>query len=231
MQLQTIVNQGHRVLTTSQLAEAYGTDSDRINRNFNRNKERYQENKHYFQLEGEQLKEFRANGQIDLPPNVNRLYLWTEKGAWLHAKSLNTDGAWDAYEMLVDDYYTIKENVVPLSKDQALITALKTTANLLERQQEVEQEQHEIRKLVTQIDNKVEEQITLTSGEQRRLQKGIASKIYEICDDPKARPTLFRELHREIKDRFGVASYKDVKRKELQSAIRYVENWIPKRVS
>ncbi|KYD03481.1 hypothetical protein B4102_3399 [Heyndrickxia sporothermodurans] len=231
MQLQTIVNQGHRVLTTSQLAEAYGTDSDRINRNFNRNKERYQENKHYFQLEGEQLKEFRANGQIDLPPNVNRLYLWTEKGAWLHAKSLNTDQAWDAYELLVDDYYTIKENVIPLSKDQALITALKTTANLLERQQEVEQEQHEIRKLVTQIDNKVEEQITLTSGEQRRLQKGIASKIYEICDDPKARPTLFRELHREIKDRFGVASYKDVKRKELQSAIRYVENWVPRRVS
>ncbi|GIN39005.1 BRO family protein [Heyndrickxia oleronia] len=121
--------------------------------------------------------------------------------------------------------------VVPLSKDQALVTVLRTTADLVEDTQAIKEEQHEIRKLVTQIDNKVEEQITLDHGEQRRLQKGIASKVYELCDDPKERPKLFKEIYREIKDRFGVASYKDVKRKELQSAIRYVENWIPKRVS
>ncbi|MBS4172080.1 ORF6C domain-containing protein [Bacillus sp. FJAT-49736] len=121
--------------------------------------------------------------------------------------------------------------VVPMSKDKALVTVLRTTADLVESHEEIVKEQHEIRKLVTQIDYKVEEQITLTSGEQRRLQKGIASKVYEICNDPLQRSSLFREIHREIKERFGVASYKDVKRKELQSAIRYVENWIPKRVS
>ncbi|MGE6260910.1 BRO family protein [Heyndrickxia sporothermodurans] len=121
--------------------------------------------------------------------------------------------------------------VVPLSKDQALVTVLRTTADLVEDTQAIKEEQHEIRKLVTQIDNKVEEQITLDHGEQRRLQKGIASKVYELCDDPKERPKFFSEIYREIKDRFGVTSYKDVKRKELQSAIRYVENWIPKRVS
>ncbi|WP_236036602.1 BRO family protein [Heyndrickxia oleronia] len=121
--------------------------------------------------------------------------------------------------------------VVPLSKDQALVTVLRTTADLVEDTQAIKEEQHEIRKLVTQIDIKVEEQITLDHGEQRRLQKGIASKVYELCDDPNERPKLFKEIYREIKDRFGVASYKDVKRKELQSAIRYVENWIPKRVS
>ena len=121
--------------------------------------------------------------------------------------------------------------VVPLSKDQALVTVLRTTADLVEETQAIKEEQHEIRKIITQIDNKVEEQITLDHGEQRRLQKGIASKVYELCDDPKERPKLFKEIYREIKDRFGVASYKDVKRKELQSAIRYVENWIPRRVS
>ncbi|MBG9548415.1 ORF6C domain-containing protein, partial [Cytobacillus firmus] len=148
-----------------------------------------------------------------------------------HAKSLNTDQAWDAYEMLVDEYYTIKENVVPLSKDQALVTVLRTTADLVEDTQTIKAEQQEIRKLMHEIDHKVEEQITLTSGEQRRLQKGIAQKVYEMESDPKVRPRLFRELHREIKDRFGVASYKDVKRKELQSALRYIENWIPRKVS
>lgn len=126
---------------------------------------------------------------------------------------------------------SIKNNVVPLSKDQALVTVLRTTADLVEEHHEIVKEQHELRKFVTQVDKKIEEQITLDHGEQRRLQKAVTSKVYELCDDPKGRSKLFREIYREIKDRFAVASYKDVKRKELQSAIRYVENWIPRRVS
>ena len=37
------------------------------------------------------------------------LYLWTEKGALLHAKSLNTDKAWEVYDYLVDFYFRVKE--------------------------------------------------------------------------------------------------------------------------
>ncbi|UYG93219.1 ORF6N domain-containing protein [Cytobacillus firmus] len=231
-QIQPISQEGKRVLTTIQLAESFGTDAKIINRNFQRNADRYEQGKHYFALSGEDLREFKGSRQFDDSLKFTSiLYLWTEKGAWLHAKSLNTDQAWDAYEMLVDEYYTIKENVVPLSKDQALVTVLRTTADLVEDTQTIKAEQQEIRKLMHEIDHKVEEQITLTSGEQRRLQKGIAQKVYEVESDPKVRPRLFRELHREIKDRFGVASYKDVKRKELQSALRYIENWIPRKVS
>lgn len=99
---------GQRVLLTPQLAESYETDPQSLVNNFNRNKSRYKENKHFFLLQGEDLKEFRAKNQIDIPPNTNKLYLWTEKGAWHHAKSLNTDRAWEAYELLVDDYYVVK---------------------------------------------------------------------------------------------------------------------------
>ncbi|WP_339161729.1 ORF6N domain-containing protein [Siminovitchia sp. FSL W7-1587] len=230
-QLQPITKNGQRVLTTLQLAESFGADTKIINRNFQRNSDRYVQGKHYFSLTGEELREFKGSRQIDDSLKFTSvLYLWTEKGAWLHAKSLNTDQAWDAYEMLVDDYYRVKENVTSLSKDQALVTVLRTTADLVENYDSVVKEQHELRKLVIQVDQKVEEQITLDHGEQRRLQKAIATKVYEVCDDPEERPKLFREIYREIKDRFAVTSYKDVKRKELQSAIRYVENWIPRKV-
>lgn len=223
---------GQRVLNTSQLAESFGTDTKIINRNFQRNSERYVQGKHYFALTGEELKAYKGSRQIDDSLKFTSvLYLWTEKGAWLHAKSLNTDQAWDAYEKLVDEYYHVKDNVVPLSKDQALVTVLRTTANLVEGHESIVKEQAELKQLITNVNLKVEEQITLDSGEQRRLQKGIASKVYNLCDDPQIRPRFFRELHREIKDRFGVASYKDLKRKELQTALRYIENWIPKKVS
>ena len=81
------------------------------------------------------------------------------------------------------------------------------------------------------IEKKVDEQITLDHGEQRRLQRLISSKVFEHAKTDDHKRLLYPELHREIKDRFGVSSYKDVKRHELQQAIRYVESWIPRKVS
>lgn len=99
-----------RVLTTQQIAEAYGTDMDIINKNFNNNRERYTEGKHFICLKGEELKAAKANGKIyGLQPNANKFYLWTEKGAFFHAKSLNTDIAWDVYDRLVDSYFDSHE--------------------------------------------------------------------------------------------------------------------------
>lgn len=45
-----------RVLTTQQIAEAYGTNTDTITKNFNRNKDRYVEGKHFICLEGDDLR-------------------------------------------------------------------------------------------------------------------------------------------------------------------------------
>ena len=108
-QLQIVSHNGNRVLTTAQLAHSYDTDTKLISKNFERNEIRYKPEKHYFVLQGDDLKDFKASRQIDVSPNINCLYLWTEKGAWLHAKSLNTDRAWEAYEMLVDDYYRVRD--------------------------------------------------------------------------------------------------------------------------
>lgn len=99
-----------RVLTTQQIAEVYGTETDTITKNFNRNKDRYIAGKHYICLEGQELREFKTNGQIDLSLKINKLYLWTEKGAFLHAKSLNTDKAWEVYDRLVDEYFSKKDD-------------------------------------------------------------------------------------------------------------------------
>lgn len=122
-----------RILTTELLAYEYGTDTKIISNNFNRNKDRYMEGKHYHCLTGNDLKAFRANHQIDeLPSNLNKLYLWTEKGALLHAKSLNTEKAWEVYDKLVETYFRKREqlptggNLIAL----ALIEADKMINNL-----------------------------------------------------------------------------------------------------
>ena len=101
---------GIRVLTSAQVAQMYETDTKTISYNFSYNKQKYTEGKHYIKLEGIELKEFKASREIpDCHKFSAHLYLWTEKGALLHAKSLNTDKAWQAYDYLVDFYFRAKE--------------------------------------------------------------------------------------------------------------------------
>lgn len=110
--LQVVETNNQRVLTTAQIAEQYETTERRISENFNRNKERYTEGKHYYCLTGDILREFKneyANCGFVPGAKVNAFYLWTEKGALMLAKSLNTDKAWEAYECLVDTYFSVRE--------------------------------------------------------------------------------------------------------------------------
>ena len=76
-ELKIIEHQNQRVLLTSQLAESYGTTNQIITNNFNRNKERYQEGKHYISLECNKKKEFINQNQIDLGSlkNAKTIYL------------------------------------------------------------------------------------------------------------------------------------------------------------
>lgn len=135
---------GTRVLTTQRLAECYGTTTDTITKNFNRNRDKYVEGKHFICLKGEELKEFKANGQIDLLPNVHMLYLWTEKGTFLHAKSLNTDIAWEVYDRLIETYFTAKKELInkkQLSPQLQLMNMLVENMNRTELEQKRQAEQ------------------------------------------------------------------------------------------
>lgn len=95
------------ILTTQQLAEFYEVETKMISNNFNNNKDKYKNGKHFYCLEGEALKDFLQSANLGLQNEVKirTLYLWTEKGALLHAKSLNTDRAWEVYDDLVESYF------------------------------------------------------------------------------------------------------------------------------
>lgn len=108
---QKIEINGIRVLTTSQIAEAYETKEIQIYQNFKNNRIRFTEGKHYISLSGDELKAFKKQlEKIEVVKSrTSHLYLWTEKGALLHAKSLNTKKAWEVYDYLVDFYFRKKE--------------------------------------------------------------------------------------------------------------------------
>ena len=99
------------VMTTEQMAEFYGTDQVRIRQNYDRNNKRFSEGKHFFKIEGDDLRELKnsLSSLKILSPNTRSLTLWTEKGAARHAKILDTDQAWEVFEQLEDCYFAVKE--------------------------------------------------------------------------------------------------------------------------
>lgn len=124
-----------KVLTTSQVAEAYEVDPKKITDNFNNNKERYVEGRHYICLQGQELREFKSETEnLGFAPNLNKLYLWTEKGCFLHAKSLNTDNAWLVYERLVDSYFRVRQIANDLSPQMQMLYGMLDQMAQTERQ-------------------------------------------------------------------------------------------------
>lgn len=97
---------GQTVITTAQLAKAYGTTTKNVTHNFSRNKDRFEVGKHYFVLQGEELKEFmRVVPERCLPPSTSIAYLWTRRGASRHCKILGTDKAWEQFDYLEENYF------------------------------------------------------------------------------------------------------------------------------
>lgn len=214
MNYKIIEYQNIRVLTTQQLAVAYGTEAQMITNNFNRNKERYTVGKHYVCLVGEELKAFKTEHQNDLSlGKVNLLYLWTQKGAFLHAKSLNTDAAWEVYERLVDSYFQKPQN--PLTDREMMRIQLGMY------------DEHEER--ISHLENTM----NLDYGQQQELKNAVNKQVITILGGKKANAYLeigkkvFSECNHDIQDYFNVNSRNNIPRLRFAEAMEYVRGWEP----
>lgn len=108
------------VITTELLAQLYGTETNNIKVNFSRNSDRFVCGKHYFKIEGDELRamkhEVTQSNSVKIARNVRSLILWTERGAARHAKMLETDQAWEVFEKLEDCYFSQKQSASSATK-------------------------------------------------------------------------------------------------------------------
>lgn len=174
------------------------------------------------------LNAFSAVTRLTTPQGIQETFIYNEKGIYEIIRKSGQPKADAFYDWVYELLSKLRKNELqinkPMSKSEL---ALLQAQNIYEIEQRVDEQDE---KLVL-IENKVDNEITLSYGEQRRLQKAVAIRVYELYEDKDERPQAFSSIHREIKDRFGVASYKDVRRQDLQSAINYIVNWIPRRVA
>lgn len=211
-----------RVLTTQQIAEAYGSSTDTITKNFNRNKDRYTEGKHYIALEGAEKNDFVDRGQFDRGlKNAKVIYLWTEKGAFLHAKSLNTDTAWEVYDRLVESYFKKQDVLEGLSTElQAVIVVDKRVTKIEKR---VDRLEYDIPLYGSEADE-------LCGHVKRKGVEVMGGKATNAYKDTKIRAEVYCDIYNQIKREFGlyddkgrVVSYKALKRRYIYEAHELID--------
>ncbi len=86
---------------------------------------------------------------------------------------------------------------------------------------------------VTSLEDKVDNQMTIDHGQQRRLQQIVAERVYERAAEvfpakevKSSVSPFFKAIYKDLKDRFGVPSYRDIRPADYASAIAFVEAWI-----
>lgn len=91
----------------------------------------------------------------------------------------------------------------------------------------------ELDERVNVLEDKLENQMTIDHGQQRELQKAVSRRVLDRAATvipawalDEQRPKFFASLYRDLKNRFGVPSYRDIRPADYPSAMAYVENWI-----
>lgn len=225
-ELQQVKYDNQLILTTEQLAEFYETTVDTIKVNFNNNKSKFEEGKHYYLLKGDKLKQFRLqvkNLYLQISPMTRSLYLWTKRGASRHAKMLGTDQAWDVYDELEENYFNPQSN---LRMPETPMEIMSVVGKITERQDK------QLKELNTKV-TFLEELSGLTPARNKELTKTRNKKVIQLCGgsdsnaykDVTLRKKVYHAMFQDYKRCFDVTQYADTQMKRFEEAKRFIENW------
>lgn len=86
---------------------------------------------------------------------------------------------------------------------------------------------------MTALEDKVDNQMTIDHGQQRQLQRAVSARVLERVATviparmvQERKPFFFSSLYRDLKNRFGVPSYRDIRPADYADAMAYIESWV-----
>lgn len=225
---------GQVVITTAQLAEVYGTTTKNVSNNFSRNKDRFVEGKHYFVLQGEDLKEFgMVSSERGQHPKTSILYLWTRRGASRHCKILGTDKAWEQFDYLEDNYFdrAEKKKDLPLTLKEQIQTIAQGTSELYQRVDAVTEDV----KMVREDLERFKADVPAFNADTKEIQSALRKKAIEVLGgknsdayrDKSIHGYTFSDIQIELRRQFGVKRYDQIKHKDVSAALEVIKEYKP----
>lgn len=208
--------EGLRVVTAWDIAKVHGREVNDVTKNFNNNRSKFILGEDYFLINRTEISERKISIQEFIPNNVKEIPLFTESGYLMLVKTFTDDLSWDIQRQLVKTYFRFKEAQKTMTLPQQLLAQAQCLVEMDNR--------------ITVVENKVDNEIRVNSGEQLRITKAVKRRVCQRIDlsvDLIGKDKfMYQAIYRDLKDRFGVASYKDIKRKDLTDCLNYISTWI-----
>lgn len=103
------------------------------------------------------------------------------------------------------------------------------------------EEQKKMKNRIEVVEDKLNNQMTIDHGKQRLIQRAVATRVYNRLKEnetysacartfpdtcSKISRKYFAAIYRDLKNRFGVGSYRDLKEKDYELCANLVINWI-----
>ncbi|AIY81959.1 ORF6N domain-containing protein [Clostridium botulinum] len=196
-----------RIMTTKVLADSFGTNDKIIQQNYKRNEERFIERKHYYRLIGQELKDFKADLQLEGNLKfTSELILWTDKGAARHAKILDTDEAWDVYEKLEENYFNPNKSVQVLDTSE-LSPELQMFKQIFDTVAKQQLENKEIKKELKETKEEIQgirDAVTLEPNQWRKDTATLINKISNRLGGFQHIELIRKEAYKLLNSSYGV---------------------------
>lgn len=202
-----------RVVTFKDIDMLHERVEGTAGRNFSDNKKHFIKDSDYFHLSYEEL---RSTNFVERP-NPKGLILITESGYLMLVKSLNDDLAWKVQRELINNYFRVKEDPY-----QNLSKELQAVFILDKKTQEIE----------TRVDN-LESNMPLFNIECKEIQslvrkvgiKALGGYKSPAYDNNSLRGKVYADIQHQLKREFGVNRYEAIKRSQLETAKRIIEEY------
>lgn len=213
---------GKRVVTFRDIDELHQRPEGTASRNFRENRDKFLPITDYYHLD---LTTDEIRRQFGAGKNASEIYLITESGYLMLVKSFTDELAWEVQRQLVNNYFKAKA-VQQMGIEDIMITTL-------QEMKSVKLVLNDTVQKVEEIDSKVETQITLTFNQAKEIQFAVKRRVIDLLGGKDSdgyreyKNIYFAALHRDIKKRLGVPSYRDILKKDYSTALKFIEGWIP----
>ena len=219
--------EGKKAMLVKDIAEIHGRPVKAINQSIERQIKRFKTEVDILDLKSNNfavtLSDLGFNqGQINASKHI---YLLSERGYSKLLKILEDDKAWEVYEELVDNYFSMRAEQKRLPSTREAIQQL-----LLQGVEEVNQRVDDMEERLSNV----EENAKLDTGDYNVISKRVKKRVYEVArayglnvKQSKLLSPLFKDINGGIKRIANVDARTQLCKKHYQSVMDFINDWEP----
>lgn len=144
-----------------------------------------------------------------------------KKGAFLHAKSLNTDVAWEMYDKLVDSYFE-KSKAGPMTTDQKIQLLAQGNVELTEKIDKVDKDLQEFKADMPLLALECQR---ITRAKNQKVVPLMGGKDAPAYKNKSLMHKVYSDVDAQLRREFGVNTYKAIKRSQCDLAVEIIKKY------